>query len=172
MFDSPIKVGTVGKPHGIAGEVVVRAATGWTADDLAYDFLLLCLDGALVPFAVDDIRLRNDDEALVKFALVGSQEEAKRLTDAEVFIDRSWQDEDDLDERKTGSLVGYTAIDENAGPLGRITSIDEQGGNNPLFVVDHDGDELLIPITDDFISEIDDERCEILFNLPEGLISI
>ena len=66
---------------------------------------------------------------------------------------------------------GYTAVDENLGELGEITDIDESTINT-LFVIESDGEEILVPAQEEFILGIDRENREIFFNLPEGLVSL
>ena len=41
---------------------------------------------------------------------------------------------------------------------------------NTLFVVDYDGEEILLPTAEELIKNIDHEERTITFNLPEGLI--
>ena len=43
---------------------------------------------------------------------------------------------------------------------------------NTLFVIDNDGKELLVPLQEEFIVGIDQENREIIFNLPQGLVSL
>ena len=55
------------------------------------------------------------------------------------------------------------------GELGEITDVDDTTINT-LFVVDYNGEELLVPAGEEMIKEIDHEQRIIRFNLPEGLI--
>ena len=68
-------------------------------------------------------------------------------------------------------FIGFTITDSHAGTLGTITAVDDST-ENVLFVVDHKGDELLIPANDDFITQIDSENQTIHMQLPEGLIGL
>lgn len=167
-----VRVGLVAKPHGVGGEVIVRAEVGFAADDLMYEFLLVEIDGGLVPYYVEEVRQKNQDEVIAKMQYCDNQEDARRLSGKAVYIDREWAEDVEADEQSTGMLIGYEAYDAKAGKLGTITAIDEQGGTNPLFVIERNGDELLVPIADDFIKEIDDEKRSITFCLPEGLVGI
>lgn len=167
-----IKVGLIAKPHGVEGELVVRADYGFDADDLTYEFLLVEIDGGLVPYYVEEVRIKNSDEVLAKLEFCDTQEDAKRLAGQPVYISRDWLEGDQDCETSTGMLIGYEANDVELGHLGKIDSIDEQGGNNPLFVVVRDGEEILIPITDDFIESIDDDNMTVTFRLPEGLVEL
>lgn len=166
-----IKVGIIAKPHGINGEVIARADSSFTVDDLSYEYLLVELDGGLVPYFVEEIRHKNDEESIVKFEFSDTQDDARRLSGAAVYIKRNWADAE-ADDLSVGMLVGFSATDAHHGALGTITDIDQQGGANPLFVIDNNGQELLIPVTDDFIQSIDTEGKNITFCLPEGLIDL
>lgn len=167
-----VRVGLVAKPHGVGGEVVVRAEVGFSADDLMYEFLLIEIDGGLVPYYVEEVRAKNNDEVIAKMQYCDNQEDARRVSGHAVYIDREWAEDVEVEEQSTGLLIGYEAHDLKAGRLGSISAIDEQGGNNPLFVIEKNGEELLVPIADDFIKEIDQEKRIITFDLPEGLVSI
>lgn len=172
--DDSIKVGLIAKPHGVNGEVVVRAEAGFSADDLCYEFLLIEIDGGLVPFYAEEIRPKSDDEVLAKFEFVDTQDEARRIANCNVYIRREWFDSNDEINNNvpTGFLVGYTATDRQNGNLGQITDIDMQVGANPLFVIEHNGNEILVPVADEFIVNIDDTKKIVTFDLPEGLIDL
>ena len=42
---------------------------------------------------------------------------------------------------------------------------------NVLFIVEHDGEELMIPAADELVLEIDDDAQTILMDLPAGLVN-
>jgi len=168
------KVGLIAKTHGVNGEVVVRADAGFCADDLCYEYLLLEIDGGLVPFYVEEIRVKSDEEVLAKFEFINTQDDARRLNSCNVYISREWieANNDTTNNTSTGFLIGYYATDKQHGNLGTITDIDNQVGANPLFIIEHNGKELLVPITDEFIENINDKDKKVTFNLPEGLIDL
>lgn len=166
-----VKVGLITKSHGVDGELVVRAHTGFTSDDLTYEFLFVELDGGLVPYYVEEVRLKNGEEALVKFEYVDTQDEARRLSGAEVFFSREWLDVSEGD-FSIGSVIGFEARDAKVGVLGTIDDIDDSNNANMLFVINHGGDELLVPVADDFIKSIDTDNKVIYFELPEGLLDL
>lgn len=169
-----IKVGFVSKPHGIGGEIVAHVDYGFSTDDLCFDFLLIELDGGLVPFYVEQIRDKNLEESLIKFEFVENQNDAKRISGAQIYIDREWLDNQDnnINGMSVGMLIGFDAFDTKLGQFGKITDIDEQGGTNPLFVIETSNGERLVPIADNLISDINTKQKKITFDLPEGLINI
>ena len=68
-------------------------------------------------------------------------------------------------------FIGYQLIDKTLGPIGEIVDINDLT-ENVLFIVEHDGEEIMIPAADDLILDIDDENETILMDLPQGLVNM
>lgn len=160
-------IGKIGKPHGVAGEV------NFLFDDDVFDreeseFLILEVDGILVPFFIEEYRFRSDTTAIVLFEDTDTQEKARALTGCNVFYPRS--DISTESEYTWNTLVGFTIEDQHTGKqYGTIRAIDTST-INVLFVLDTDkGHEALVPANEELIEEIDPERRTIVMNLPEGL---
>ena len=60
------KIGRIGKPHGVKGEVNLMF-TDDVFDRVDAEYLVLMVDGILVPFFMEEYRFRGDETALVKF---------------------------------------------------------------------------------------------------------
>ena len=61
--------------------------------------------------------------------------------------------------------------DKSFGPIGIIKEISDQGAQ-AIFQIDHEGTEVLIPITDNFVKKVDRKKKTILVETPEGLIDL
>ena len=59
------KIGVINKPHGVKGEVSFTF-TDDIFDRVDCDYLILLMDGILVPFFMEEYRFRSDNVALVK----------------------------------------------------------------------------------------------------------
>ena len=66
-------------------------------------------------------------------------------------------------------LVGCECHDRQAGPLGRVDDVIEDGGG-VLLSVCRGSRTLLVPFVDAFLDTVDIEGKTITFDLPEGLI--
>lgn len=166
------QVGLIVKTHGIKGELVVRLFDEFTIDHINTEFLFIELDGGLVPFFMEEAREKNKTDVLVKLELAKEETEMERLMDARVFVKKENIDEDSEDDAFSAyQLVGYSVQVIGFGPLGKIVAIKDIS-NNPLFEIEFEGREILIPIVEDFIVNIDDENEVIIFELPEGLIDL
>ena len=72
------KIGRLGKAHGVKGEVSFQFDDD-IFDTTDADYLILEIDGILVPFFMEEYRFRNDSLALVKFCDVDTQQRASEL---------------------------------------------------------------------------------------------
>jgi len=165
--ESVYKIGKLGKTHGVNGEIT------FMFDDDIFDrvdseYLILEIDGILVPFFMEEYRFKSDEVALVKFEDIDTQERAAELTGCEVYFPREAAD-DDTENLSFAQIVGYEIADEKSGKtLGKIESVDDST-DNILFCLDNG---MLIPMAEEWINEIDNTNKKIIMALPEGLIEI
>ena len=161
------KIGRLGKAHGVKGEVSFQFDDD-IFDRVDADYLVLDIDGILVPFFVEEYRFRSDTVCLVKFCNVDTQQRAQELTGCDVFFPRAMAEEGD-DMPSLSMLVGYEIVNNaNGRTVGQIVAIDDSTANI-LFELE---DGMLIPANDDLIEVIDTEKQQIKMNLPSGLLEI
>ena len=161
------KIGRLGKAHGVKGEVSFQFDDD-IFDRVDADYLVLDIDGILVPFFMEEYRFRNDTVCLVKFCDIDTQQRAQELTGCDVYFPRALAEEAD-DDLSLASLVGFTIVSAPDGfPVGIIASIDDTTANI-LFELENGR---LIPANDDLIVDIDAEHRQIRMNIPEGLLDI
>ncbi len=161
------KIGRLGKPHGVKGEISFQYDDD-VFDTTDGDYLVLDLNGILVPFFMEEYRFRNDSLALVKFCNIDTQEQASELTGCDVYFPRHLTN-DNNEPPSLAMLVGYRLVDASTKKeIGTITSIDDQTANI-LFELQ---DGRLIPASDELIHVIDGQQQEIIMDIPEGLLEI
>lgn len=166
-----LKIGKITKPHGLQGEVAFQFETE-VFDEVEFPYFVCDMDGILVPFFIEEYRFKNDEIGLVKFEGIDNDEEAKALTNTDLFIPRRFLPEEmhGTEVEGTSFYIGFTVMTETGERVGEVTDIDDSTENVLFELETPEGDELLIPAQDDFIVEIDDEKRTITMNLPEGLL--
>lgn len=161
------KIGIINKPHGVKGEVSFTF-TDDIFDRTDCDYLILSLDGILVPFFIEEYRFRSDDVALVKFEDINDAEHARTLTNVEVFFPKKY-----MEEQETVSswnyFIGFRVNDIHHGYLGNIVDVDDST-INVLFAIEKDGEEILLPAHEEFILGLDKAKKELTVDVPDGLI--
>lgn len=161
------KIGRLGKAHGIKGEVSFQFNDD-IFDRVDADYLILNIDGILVPFFMEEYRFRSDAVALVKFCDIDTQERASELTGSEVYFPRHLAEEAD-DVPSLASLVGFDLIEANENKkIGQIAAVDDTTVN---LLFELEGGQL-VPASDDLIEEINIQERIIKMHIPEGLLEL
>ena len=161
------KIGRLGKTHGVKGEISFLFDDD-VFDRVDADYLVLMVDGILVPFFMEEYRFRSDTTAIVKFCDIDTQERARELTGCDVYFPRALTDSDE-GSMSWAEIVGYSIVDANTGrTVGKIASIDD-ATLNILFCLE---DGTLIPASEELITSVDQENRIITIDIPEGLLEL
>lgn len=172
--DTLLLVGTVGRPHGITGELKVIPET----DD---PDRLRGLDRVYVGPSPEQARERMIEglrfqpnkhgiAALVQFAGVVGREGADLLRGQKVFAAA-----DDLPPLEDGEvfihdLIGLAVVTEDGEVVGTVKDV-LSGTAQPLLVVQRDGKpDALVPDVDEIVTLVDLDAEQITIAPPEGLL--
>lgn len=169
--DDVYKIGKLGKPHGVKGEITF-AITDDVFDRVDADYLVLDIDGILVPFYLEEYRFKNDDNVLVKFEDIDTQEQVRAYTGCEVYFPRHLSDSDE-ENMSWAEIIGFQLVDAVSGRVvGTIDHVDDSTLNLLFEITSPEGDVLLIPANNDLIEEVDIEKKMIRMAIPEGLLEL
>lgn len=165
------KIGRIGKPHGVKGEMNFMFADD-VFDRTDSDYLIIEVEGIPVPFFIEEYRFRSNETALLKLCDIDTLEQAQRFTNCDVFFERSKTDTAS-DELSWAQIVGFSIIDERSGrAIGTITAVDDSTINTLFEIETADGQNLLIPASDDLIRNIDTASKTITMTIPDGLLAL
>lgn len=165
-------IGKLTKTHALKGEMNFQFTDDiW--DRTESEYLICEVDGILVPFFLEEYRFRSDSTALVKFEDIDSADAAQFLVNTDVYFEKKYQDELGEDEVSLNYFIGFTMIDgDDDGIIGTITDIDDNTENWLFIVTRPDGEEVMIPAHEEFISEIKQEERQMIMDLPLGLLDL
>ena len=161
-------IGRITRTHGTRGELELSFTdTPFDQDDAT--FLVLELDGILVPFFYTEWRYKGNESALFTFEDVDSEQKARRFVGAKVFFPFSAVADTDEDAELSSirALTGFTVEG-----VGRIIDVDDSSANVLLTLETTDGREVLIPYHDDFLVDYDLRRRTLTLDLPQGLLNL
>lgn len=165
------KIGRMGKPHGVGGELSF-AFDDDVFDRTDADYLVLNIDGILVPFFIEEYRFKSNETAIVKFLDVDTQEAARRLTGCEVCFPRHIA-ESDTDNTSWAEIIGYGAEEAQTGQRkGTIVHVDTSTQNTLFTIATDDGRNVLVPASDELITAIDKERHMVVMTFPDGIFTL
>ncbi|WP_337476816.1 ribosome maturation factor RimM [Phocaeicola coprophilus] len=162
------KIGIINKPHGVKGEVSFTFTDDIFDRVEDCDYLVLLLDGILVPFFIEEYRFRSDNVALVKFEGIDSTEKARTLTNVEVYYPVKFMD-DQEEISSWNYFIGFRVEDVHHGCLGTVVDVDD-ATMNVLFVIENGDEEVLLPAHEEFILDIDRKKKILKVDIPDGLL--
>ena len=165
-------IGYLQKTHGLDGSFTMHFEEQFDLTLEEAEYLFLEIDGGLVPFFIseDGFRYRGSDSAIIHFDEITSQEQAREFTGCAVFV---FTDEiiEPEEEASPSMLMGYEVIDQKHGLLGKVVHVDDYSGNLVITVIFREN-EVLIPLSDDVLTEMDEANRQLKLICPEGLIEL
>jgi 16S rRNA processing protein RimM len=157
-------LGKIAKKFSFKGEVLIFLDTDEPEMYQNLESVFVLMGRNLVPFFIDNV-LR------VKFEDVTSEEEADQILGSEVYLPLSMLPKLDGKQFYYHEIIGYKVIDQRLGDIGTIHSIIENTAQ-PLFEIFKGEKQILVPLIDDFILELNRSEKEIILNTPVGLVDL
>ncbi len=168
--DDCYELGKVVKTHGLKGELSIYLDVDVPDEYEELDSLLIERDGQLVPYFIADLNLQGH-RAIVKLEEVVGIDAASELVGCKIWLTLDNLPELDDDQFYYHEIVGYQVIDEEKGPLGTVASVASLP-HQDLLMMEYQGHEVLIPITNDIVLSHDAEAKTLTVRLPEGLLDV
>lgn len=168
--DACYELGYVIKKHGTKGEVSIQLDVDNPEEYKGMESVFIEINKKLVPFFIDKIQVRGD-KAVVKFEDVDEQDAADELKGKGVYLPLDILPELDDGQFYYHEIIGYEVLDSKLGMIGIVTNV-ATSSMQDILVIDHQGHEVLIPITDDVVSEADHHNKTVRVNVPDGLLDI
>ena len=125
----------------------------------------------LVPFFIDKCRLHKSSLLRIDFEEVKSEADADAIMGAELYLPLSFLPELKGTQFYFHEVIGFTMKDAVHGNIGTVTGVNDTT-SQALFEVQKGDKQLLIPITDEIITEVDRKNKTIYVNTPEGLVEL
>jgi len=160
--DPRLEIGGIARAHGIRGEIVI--VTHDPDSDVLSTLPVIYIDGG--PRQVTAARGTHRGWLVVLEGLT-TRNDAETLKGKQVEVDRSALDLDD-DDILLADLVGCKVVRLDGTPWGTIASVDSSPLQDRLVI--HDGAiERMLPLVDQFVTNIDLEAQIVTVDPPEGL---
>lgn len=158
-------VGTIGRPHGVRGEVTVRPRTDAVAQRFAPGAILRAGDREL---QVDRHTL-SQGRLVVAFTGVTDRDGAEALRGLDVWADAGTI-ELDADEFHDTDLIGLAAHDPSGVVIGEVVGVEHPPAQDLLVVRTASG-ERLVPFVAALVPEVDLAAGRIVIEPIPGLLS-
>lgn len=164
-------LGYVAKLHGYKGEVSLFLDVSNPEDYNGLDAVFIDLNGQLTPFFIQSFKLKNKGFAAVKFEGVNTEKDARILLRKSLYLPAQVLPELSGTQFYDHEVEGFTVIDTSFGVVGVLEAVlDFQV--NPLLQIMNGNKEVLVPLIDGLVKELDREKKTMIIAAPEGLIQM
>lgn len=163
-------LGKIIKTYGYRGELMVLLDTDRPEDYAGLPMAFINMEQSLVPWFFEQVEI-TDDRARIKIEDIDTPEQARLFLGREVYLPMEELPRLDRDNFYFHEIIGYTAIDDTHGEIGRIDAILERPGQELIRIM-KGKKEILIPLTDEMISGIDKKNRILELSTTPGLIEL
>ncbi|MBI1835724.1 MAG: 16S rRNA processing protein RimM [Flavobacteriia bacterium] len=164
-------LGYVAKLHGFKGEVSLFLDVTNPEEYANIDNVFIDINNQLTPFFIESFKLKNHPFAAVKFEGVNSENDAKIILRKNLYLPSTILKELEGNNFYDHEVVGFNVIDEHYGEVGILESIIDLSVN-PLIQVMNGKKEVLIPLLDGLVKNVDRKNKTLYIDAPSGLISL
>ena len=162
-------LGKITKPFGIKGQVIMFLDVDSPADYAGLYSAFVEVKGTLVPyfFQLDQL---NGNRAVVTFEEI-TPEQAAALAGHELYLPLDLLPKLEGNKFYFHEVVGFRVVDSVYGDIGVLQQVIEYPAQ-PLFQIDKNGTEILVPVIDPVIDKVDRKLKTIFITAPNGLIDL
>jgi 16S rRNA processing protein RimM len=173
MNESLFTVGEIVNTHGIRGELKVVPHTDFAEQRFAKGSRLIIVDakGGQTPVVVQSSRLHKKLYFLT-FKEFQNISEVEKFKGALLKIEEKYQEELGEDEYYYHEIIGCEVVTEAGESLGTISEILTPGANDVWVVKRPKGRDLLLPVIDEVVLDVDVALKRVTVELMEGLLDV
>jgi 16S rRNA processing protein RimM len=164
------RIGTILKTRGLKGELQLYIDFDNLAD-INITSVFIDMQGKMIPYFVESIKYPQKGIAYLYVEDIDTIEKATPLVKKDVYLSNKLKPKKKKSEFTLKDLLGFTAIDENEGELGKISAINEFP-QQLIATVTYKDCEVLFPLNEAVIKGIDVVKNVVFVDLPEGLLDI
>jgi 16S rRNA processing protein RimM len=163
-------LGKLTKTHGLKGELAIWLDVDYPEEYDELDSVLLDIKGELIPHFIEAIQIRPN-KSIVKFEDIDTIEAAQKIVNCDIYLPNDNLPELDDNQFYYHEIIDFDVVDEQKGKLGKVTAVYTSEAQD-LIAMAYENSEILIPVSDEIVKNIDREKKELYTNLPEGLLEI
>ncbi|MGB1248633.1 MAG: ribosome maturation factor RimM [Chitinophagales bacterium] len=171
MTPTLIEIGYLQKNHGFKGDIRFQFNVDLNKETALPKFLWIYQEGKPVPYFVERHKMNTEDSGTIHFEDIESEEATFSLRNKGLFCEEKDFDLFFSNKETLDILIGFCVIDKKHGDIGKITGIIENTFH-PTIEINNKGTEILIPYTDEIVSDINHDKKQMEVDTPDGLLDV
>ncbi len=164
-------LGYINKIHGNKGNMIFYLDVDDTKKYENISSVFIEINKELIPFFIDNIKIKQNNKAIVKLQDIDSSEKAKEFLHSKLYLPIKLLPQLKGNKFYYHEIIGFKVIDQKYDFIGNIENILEYT-HQKILQINFNNKEILIPITDEIIVKVDRKNKQLNIKAPEGLIDI
>lgn len=164
-------LGKITRIFGTKGELTLVLDVDDPNDYINLDFFYADFDGEMIPYFIEKLIIKNGTAVIIKLTDIDEPKAAGALINRLIYLPLDRLPKLNEDQFYYHEIIGYTIIDDVFGETGVIKDVLEFPMQE-IIQIDHNGKEILLPISDELITKVDKENKFLYISAPEGLIEL
>lgn len=172
--DDCFYLGYISKAIGNKGELAFKLDVDSPSSYEGLDAVFIQMqrqDKQLVPFFIEESKIQNNQLLRCKIEGVDNQADAKSLIGKSLFLPIEALPKLEGNQFYFHEIIGFEVIDQERGSIGKVDKVLEFSTSN-LLSIPHANTEILIPINDETIVEVNRDQKTLKVKTTEGLIDL
>lgn len=163
-------LGYIASKYSFKGELLFKLDTDEPEEYENMESVFVAIGANLVPYFILE-RSWHKNMLRVRLQGIETETDASNLIGSELYLPLTALKALQENQFYYHEVIGFSLIDQNNQHIGIVKSVNDSTAQH-LFVADHNGVSILVPLVDEFILKVDKKAKEIHLNLPEGLLDL
>jgi len=164
-------LGKIVKKYSFKGELLAKLDTDQPELYENLDAIFIQVRNSLIPFFIESSQLHKSDLLRLKLEEVKTEADADSLMKSELYLPLELLPKLEGNKFYFHEIIDFNIVDKNFGAVGIIKGVNDSTAQ-ALFEIDRNGIEILIPINDQFIVDLNRKTKTITVDTPPGLIDL
>ncbi|MGB3592220.1 MAG: ribosome maturation factor RimM [Nonlabens sp.] len=164
-------VGKIVNKFSFKGELLVKLDTDQPELFTEMESVFIEIGKNLVPFFIVKSSLHKSLLLRLKLEDVDDEAIADSLIKRDLYLPLTALPDLDGNKFYYHEVTGFKVIDDKHGDIGTVTRVNDSTAQ-PLFEINLDGKEILIPLSDEFIVKLDRSTRILYVTTPDGLVEL
>ncbi|WP_019670590.1 ribosome maturation factor RimM [Eudoraea adriatica] len=164
-------LGKIVSKHSFKGEVLVKLDTDEPEIYENMESVFVSIGNNLVPFFIEKCYLHKSNLLRIRFEDISSEADADRIIGSHLYLPLEFLPKLSGNKFYYHEIIGFEVIDSQHGNIGSIIAVNDSV-SQALFEVKKGDKELLIPVADNIIDEVDRANKILYVTTPEGLVDL
>ena len=155
MSNNLRQIGKIFKAHGLKGDVKIYSNIDLVQFVSSGDFIYINNDENYIPIRIKELKYFKKNIYLVSFKEIDHIQKIENLINCKIFSNKK-----DITSNEEKNYHGFEVEDIQFGNIGKVSN-KIQTSNYSVLVVKKKSREVLIPMHDNFVLEINDEKIKV-----------